>query len=224
MLYYVNFTDAGVPRTGLTPSFSSLATAENGTDVTATLTRSGTELSFNDNDPAADTITDTGSGFVSAGFKAGQKIRVTDTEHNDGVYTIATVAAGTITLSAGDSLTNEANCDGTITAHPVEEISSSNCPGWYSYDITFGTPPWDTLTEDLVGTIDGGAGLADVDRYKPQCISLRGLGLARIALKGVQSKSTGDFDIYATDGTTKEITMDMTDGAADVTRSPAAPA
>ena len=144
MLYYVYFSDAGVAKTGLTPSFDSLATAENSTDK---------------------------SGSVPT----------------------------------------------------VTEISSSNAPGWYKFEITFGTAPWDVTTEDLVGMIDGGSTLADIDRYKPIIITKRGLGLARIAHKGVQNKSTGDITIYAQDDSTAEIKLDMTDGASDITRSPVAP-
>lgn len=143
MLYYVYFSDAGVPKTGLTPSFGSLATAQNGADK-----------------------------------------------------------------SGG--------------APSVTEINSSHCPGWYKFDITFGSTPWDVTTEDLVGMIDGGSSLADGDRYKPVAITLRGLGLARVAHKGVQNKSTGDIDIYQTDGATKELKLDMTDGAASITRDPVA--
>jgi hypothetical protein len=65
-------------------------------------------IAFVDGDPAADTITDSGSGFVTAGFAAGQTIVVTGTTLNDGTYTIDTVVAGTITLIAGNSLAAEA--------------------------------------------------------------------------------------------------------------------
>ena len=143
MLYYVYFSDAGVAATSLTPSFSSLGTAQNGADKNG-------------------------------------------------------------------------------SAPTVSEIDSSNCPGWYRFDITFGSAPWDVTTEDLVGVIDGGSSLADGDRYKPVAITLRGLGLARVAHKGVQDKSTGDIDIYQTDGATKELKLDMTDSAASVTRDPVA--
>lgn len=62
-------------------------------------------IAFVDSDP--DTITDSGSGFITAGFKAGRPITVAGSASNDGTYTIASVAAGTITLVAGDSLTVE---------------------------------------------------------------------------------------------------------------------
>jgi len=138
MLYYVYFSDAGTPKSGLSPDWESLKTAENGTD------------------------------------KSG-------------------------------------------SAPSISEIGG----GWYVCDITYGTAPWDVATEDLVGVIDGGSSLSDVDRYKPVCISLRGLGLARISHKGVQNKSSGDVEIYATDAVSKEMKLDMTDSAGEVTRSPA---
>ena len=137
MLYYVYFSNAGSPKTGLTPDWESLKTAENGTD------KSG----------SAPTINDLGGG-------------------------------------------------------------------WYAFEITYGMAPWDVTTEDLVGVIDGGADLADPDRYKPVCVSLRGLGLARIAHKGTQNKLTGAIDIYATDGVDKELKLEMTDSAETITRNP----
>jgi len=139
MFYYVYFSDAGQPKGGLSPTWESLVTAQNGTD------KSG----------SAPTISELGGG-------------------------------------------------------------------WYKFDITFGAGAWDIITEDLAGVIDGGSGLVDIDRYKPVSITLRGLGLARIAHKGVQDKSTGDVDIYATDGVSKEIKLDMTDSSSAITRNPTA--
>lgn len=65
-----------------------------------------TTLAFVDSGP--DTITDTSSGFVFRGIKAGDKIRVTGSGANNGTFTVANVIAGTITLDAGDALTAEA--------------------------------------------------------------------------------------------------------------------
>jgi hypothetical protein len=53
---------------------------------------------------AGGTITDSASGFVTAGFKAGQSLIIEGSTSNDGVYTIKTVAAGTITLEDGQNL------------------------------------------------------------------------------------------------------------------------
>lgn len=57
------------------------------------------------------TITDSGSGFVTAGFKAGQTLIVEGSTSNDGQYTILTVVAGTITLKVGDALATEASVE-----------------------------------------------------------------------------------------------------------------
>ena len=116
-------------------------------------------------------------------------------------------------------VTAENGTDKSASAPTITEIGG----GWYHFDITFGTAPWDVTGEDLAGVIDAGATLSGNDRYKPVMITLRGLGLARIAHKGIQTKSTGDVDIYATDGATKEMTLDMTDGVSTITRAPTAP-
>jgi len=72
-------------------------------------------ISFNDNNPAADTITRAdGGSFVVDGFEAGEKIRVKGSQSNDGTYIIETVAVNTLTLQAGESLATEAAAAGVI--------------------------------------------------------------------------------------------------------------
>lgn len=65
----------------------------------------GTLFAFVDSNP--DTITDLGNTFVDCGFVAGMSIRVRGSALNDGNYMIATVAAGTLTLIASDTLNAE---------------------------------------------------------------------------------------------------------------------
>ena len=135
-------------------------------------------------------------------------------------------------LVAGDDivweslLTTENSTDKTSSANTNAAIVEVG-GGWYSFDIVLGASPWDVETEDLVGVLDcdtaGDAELADVDRYKPVAITLRGLGLARIAHKGVQAKSDGDITIYATDGSTEEMVLNMTDASTTITRNPEGP-
>lgn len=62
-------------------------------------------IAFVDSNP--DTITDSASGFVTAGFVSGQTLIVEGTSSNDGIYIINTVVAGTITLTAAGSLSAE---------------------------------------------------------------------------------------------------------------------
>lgn len=65
-------------------------------------------IAFNENTPSADTITDSGNGFLTAGFEVGDVITIAGSGSNDGVYTIKTVTAGTITVAETDDLATEA--------------------------------------------------------------------------------------------------------------------
>jgi len=67
-----------------------------GTTITA-----GT-IAINDNGAAADTVTDSGSGFVTAGFVLGDFVTITGSLTQDGTYgPLYGVAAGTLTFVAG---------------------------------------------------------------------------------------------------------------------------
>lgn len=67
----------------------------------------GDTFAFVDGGASADSITDSGNGFVTAGFQVGDKLKViTVSGVNDGEYTAISVAAGTITVATG-SLTAE---------------------------------------------------------------------------------------------------------------------
>jgi hypothetical protein len=68
----------------------------------------GTTIAFVNSNP--DTITDSGNGFITAGFRAGQKITVSGATNpgNNATFTIRNVTAGTITLLSTDALTAEA--------------------------------------------------------------------------------------------------------------------
>lgn len=67
----------------------------------------GTTVAFNDNNPSADTITDSDSGFLVAGFQSGDQITVSGSASNDGTYTVDSVTDGTITLLGRNTLTTE---------------------------------------------------------------------------------------------------------------------
>lgn len=80
-------------------------------------------LSFVDSNP--DTITDGGSGFVTAGFVAGMFLNVSGTVSNDNQFTIATVAAGTLTLNAGDALTAEGPVSCTLVGYDLVAVHTA---------------------------------------------------------------------------------------------------
>lgn len=71
----------------------------------------GTGIAFVDGGGGADTITDTGNGFIRAGFQANHKITVSGSTTSDGPYTIVSVVAGTITLATGSLPGNESAGD-----------------------------------------------------------------------------------------------------------------
>lgn len=72
-----------------------------------------TALAFVQGAGANDTITDSGNGFVTAGFQAGDTIIIEGSMSNDGQYLIESVAAGVITLTVEGSLTSESGITGT---------------------------------------------------------------------------------------------------------------
>ena len=109
---------------------------------------------------------------------------------------------------------SETGVDQSGDAPTIYEVGG----GFYKFDITFGVAPWATMTRELLGVIDLGSSLADTDRYKPVVITKRGLALAMLIHRGVQSKTTGDVTVYASDGSTAEAIMDMTDASGMLTR------
>jgi hypothetical protein len=74
-------------------------------DVDGPVVSVDTSYAFVDSGP--DTITDSNNNFVNDGFIVGQTLTVAGTDSNDGDYTIAVVAAGTLTLISTDTLTAE---------------------------------------------------------------------------------------------------------------------
>ena len=79
-----------------------------GTPEQLQVKRRAVTIAFNENTANADTITDSASGFLVAGFQPGDNITVSGSASNDGTYVIASVTAGTITLLARNDLATEA--------------------------------------------------------------------------------------------------------------------
>lgn len=75
----------------------------------------GTGIAFVDGGASEDSITDTGSGFVNKGFKKGMKFAVLDSDDNDGIYTVTSVVAGTITVITGSFTAETAGETITVT-------------------------------------------------------------------------------------------------------------
>jgi hypothetical protein len=64
------------------------------------------------------TLTDSGNGFITAGFQVGQTI-VTTIGTNTGLYTITAVAAGTLTCSGATFATQTAGASYTVRAATI---------------------------------------------------------------------------------------------------------
>ena len=79
-----------------------------GTPEQLSIKRRAATIGFADNGADADTITDSASGFVTAGIQAGDMITVSGSASNDGTYEVTTVTAGTITVHKRHALTTEA--------------------------------------------------------------------------------------------------------------------
>ncbi len=75
--------------------------------ATLAATKEASTIAFVHSDSVADTITHSGDGLIDAGFLANMKVIVSGTTENDGIYTIASVAIGALTLISADTLTNE---------------------------------------------------------------------------------------------------------------------
>ena len=77
-----------------------------GTPVRLSPYQVASTIAFVNNGASADTITDSASGFLTAGFQAGDFVTVAGSASNDSAtgYEIATVAAGTLTLRKGGVL------------------------------------------------------------------------------------------------------------------------
>ena len=116
---------------------------------TATIT--ATTIAFVDSNP--DTITDSGNGFLTAGFEAGMKIVVTGAGEsgNNATFTIASVVAGTITLGGSDALTAE-SASASITIQ-------SGTPNFelITKEVDFGNPASKKNIYKVVATYKGGS-------------------------------------------------------------------
>ena len=103
----------------------------NGYLYTVTMSLDGTtrtDISFSDTNQR--TISTGGGDFVADGFEAGQKIRVSGSTSNDGIYTIDSVTTSTITMIAGDTLVAESEGASITIAVYGRIFRSSNGTTW----------------------------------------------------------------------------------------------
>lgn len=129
-----------------------------------------TTIAFVDSNP--DTITDSGNAFVSTGFKPG-KILVSGATNsgNNGNFTVASVAAGTLTLVAGDTLTAEAASASVTIVQPL-----GLNPGQI-YQIRLFTDFGNTKYIEGVSIVTARSNSAPVDGLVGENLTLQGTGV-----------------------------------------------
>ena len=101
-----------------------------------------TTIAFVDTDGVY-TITDSASGFVTAGFVVGSTVEViANSGTNDGVYTITVVAAGTLTVTESVTTENAATAGSTtITSYQASliTVSGDNNTFYNTHIANYGT-------------------------------------------------------------------------------------
>ena len=116
-----------------------------------------------------------------------------------------------------ETLLTEVGVNKLASAPAISEIGS----GWYSFDVAYGTDPFDA--GDLVGVIDadkdGNNNLVNAERYIPVEVRLDFYALLRLVNKMSQDKLTGDMSIKDSVGNTI-LQLDMTDGESTLDRDP----
>ena len=119
-----------------------------------TPTYTATTISFADTDP--DTILDSAEGFVTALFEAGNVYTVTGSSDNNDDFTVDTVAAGTLTLAEGETLTGEvAGATVTIAA----ALPGVTLAQFYNWSMTAAVDELDTTSFEDAGNYTCIAGL-----------------------------------------------------------------
>ena len=135
-------------------------------------TSATTKIAFVHSDTVADTITDADNKFVTEGFKAGDVVRISDSDSNDLEVLVATVVAGTLTLHTRELLTTEAASAIAITITTVthfEEEYEDVLQAMAAYRIAkdFGLPNANEIRDtyrEYLGDVWPGMD------YKPQSI------------------------------------------------------
>lgn len=94
--------------------------------LTTNRTYTATTIAFIEGGASADTITDSGSGFVTAKLASGIYLTITGSASNDKIIKANTIIAGTITLDVNDDLTNEsAGASVTLSETTMFDIISA---------------------------------------------------------------------------------------------------
>jgi hypothetical protein len=103
-------------------------------------------IAFVDGGGSDDTITDSGNGFLLAGFVAGQSYTISGSADNNYSFTPSAVVAGTITVATGTTTTESAGALVSIKADPP----GGTTYGIKDYTISYNAEVVDVSTYDTV--------------------------------------------------------------------------
>ena len=116
--------------------------------ITLKKTKIASTIAFVDSNP--DTITDSGNGFITAGFIPGMHILPSGTVNNNTAYTIETVAAGIITLKSTDTVTAEsAGSSFTLTGYRPYKVKYTTLGTYVAADDYIGNLMISGLSSDM---------------------------------------------------------------------------
>ena len=122
-----------------------------------------------------DTITDSNSNFVEAYFAAGMDIDIQDTINNNSVKVLATVAAGTLTLTSTNELIDEDAGITTVTITRVKFPAGIKIPvaNLIKYLLQSSSMNDDDLQTQRVklGSYEEEYGALDASRFPPTLLS-----------------------------------------------------
>jgi len=137
-------------------------------------------IAFVDSDP--DTITDSGSGFVTALFADGMDIIVENSVYNDGVYEIDTVAAGILTLVSTDELIAE-----LVTASAGVTITRVKWPK--GLQMICAQLIWENIDRGLNKSVES----ETVGDYRVHYTSITGGGYSEAIMSGLEKYTRPGF-------------------------------
>jgi hypothetical protein len=158
----------------------------------------GTTLAFTNTTNS--TITDSAEGFVEAGLEDGDKIYISGSTSNDGVYTITSVAAGTLTFTGEVFVGAEAGVEGIrIQVIPTEATGGFVAAGFEAGDslvITGSTSNDDTVA--IVSVLSGEITLGDAALTAEEA-GIEGVAFTTVSTGTVQLGVDGDTDRFTAD-------------------------
>lgn len=188
LLLFVNGQDKIYDWSGLVTKVASVTA----TTIKKMFFVSGTTFAFvaGNGTTVNPTITDSASGFVTAGFSAGDVIEVSGSTANSSIFTIASVTASTLTLIMSTTLTSE-------VAGPSVSIYVSGKSSWAEERaLTAGTRK--IVINDVEYTYTGGENTAELTGVTPSPVT-NAVANGDVAIQAVRENTSVPIAGYKCD-------------------------